>query len=437
MKAIEGDPWPKVTLEEVQARRKWALNGGPFGSKLVRRDYVDSGVPVIRGLNVSGDAKFNAREFVYVSEEKADELLPNNAHPGDVIFTQRGTLGQVGLIPKNSPHRRFVVSQSQMKLTVNQSKADPNYIYYYFRRPETIQELNNRAFSSGVPHINLAILREFSILLPPLTIQRRIAAVLSGYDDLIENNLRRIKTLEEMAQNLYVEWFISFRFSGHEGVKMVGSQIGDVPEGWKAASIMEIPQLRFVRENVKPYHGKKRYFATGDIDGLKIVKEGIEYSYSDKPSRAQKQPVPKSVWFARMKDTYKVLAFTPTSKPNAEDSILSSGFAGFEALSEEWFNYLFFTIDSKEFHERKSLYCTGATQMSITNEGLTRIQVVVPDEEVIRKFAAFSGPIIDQMLTLLKQNGTLGRTRDILLPRLVSGELDVSRLDIHTEVMDT
>lgn len=127
--------WPLVRLVDVAAKKRWALNGGPFGSKLTRKAYVPSGIPVIRGTNLAGPKKFSFEDFVYVSEKKADELLPNNAHPGDLIFTQRGTIGQVGLIPTNSPVQRFVISQSQMKLTPNPEQIDALFLYYRHSAP--------------------------------------------------------------------------------------------------------------------------------------------------------------------------------------------------------------------------------------------------------------------------------------------------------------
>src|SRR5688572_16455006 len=125
------DDWKTVKLEEIKAPKKHSLVGGPFGSNLVTRDYVDQGVPVIRGTNLSGDFRFSLDDLVFVSEEKADKLSPNNAHPGDLVFTQRGTLGQVGVIPKDCGFERFVISQSQMKLTVDETKADPFFVYYF------------------------------------------------------------------------------------------------------------------------------------------------------------------------------------------------------------------------------------------------------------------------------------------------------------------
>jgi type I restriction enzyme S subunit len=207
--------WRKSKLVEVAAKKRWALNGGPFGSKLTTKHYTNSGVPVIRGINLSDGTRFSFEDFVWVSEEKADELLPNNAHPGDLVFTQRGTIGQVGLIPVDAPFRRFVISQSQMKLSPDPAQADALFLYYYFSSPGTVKAMENLAFSAGVPHINLEILRNFEVPLPPLTLQRRIAGILSAYDELIENGRRRIRILEAMARARYRAWFVRFSFPGH------------------------------------------------------------------------------------------------------------------------------------------------------------------------------------------------------------------------------
>ena len=122
--------WPRVKVNSIKAAQRYSLVGGPFGSELTTRDYVEEGVPVIRGVNLPEDRLFNDDEFVYVREEKAEQLIANNAYPGDVVFTQRGTLGQVGLIPTESRFPRYVISQSQMKLTVNSEKTEAHFVYY-------------------------------------------------------------------------------------------------------------------------------------------------------------------------------------------------------------------------------------------------------------------------------------------------------------------
>ena len=206
-----------VKVESLAARGRYSLVGGPFGSKLISSDYVEEGIPVIRGSNLNGGRYLDETEFVFVSEQKMrEDLFGNLAHRGDVVFTQRGTLGQTALIPVDARFDAYVISQSQMKLTVDPKKADPCYLYYYFSSREAVQKILNQNSSSGVPHINLTSLRNFLVPQVPLHEQRKIAEILSAYDDLIENNRQRIALLEEAARLLYREWFVHFRFPGHE-----------------------------------------------------------------------------------------------------------------------------------------------------------------------------------------------------------------------------
>ncbi|MHB8894769.1 MAG: restriction endonuclease subunit S domain-containing protein [Candidatus Geothermincolia bacterium] len=149
--------WRTMPLDAIKAPVPYAFVGGPFGSNLTTRGYTDEGVPVIRGNNLPADASFWDDEFAFVSEQKADDLRSNTAFPGDLVFTQRGTLGQVGVIPHGSRFQRDVISQSQMKLTVDPGIADPRFVYYFFRLPATVQKVINHALTSGVPHINLGI----------------------------------------------------------------------------------------------------------------------------------------------------------------------------------------------------------------------------------------------------------------------------------------
>jgi type I restriction enzyme S subunit len=178
--------WRAAPLSDLQAPGRYSLTSGPFGSNLTRKDYVAAGVPVIRGVNLTAeDGWFRDDDFVYVSQEKADDLIANLAYPGDVVFTQRGTLGQVGLIPTDSRFPRYVLSQSQMKLTCDVAKVPPEYVFQYFRQSRTIEYLIGNATQAGVPHVNLGFLRSFPILLPPNNLLSRYGETAS----LIHANL--------------------------------------------------------------------------------------------------------------------------------------------------------------------------------------------------------------------------------------------------------
>lgn len=174
------------------------LVGGPFGSSLTGKDYTDFGVPVIRGANLS-ESRYVSGEFVFVSHEKAcGDLRRNTALPGDLIFTQRGTLGQVALVGTGGA-QEYVVSQSQMRLRVDQHVADVRYVYYACSAPQFIRQIYDNAIATGVPHINLGILSRLTIALPPVRQQRAIAEVLGALDDKIAANAELARTAEELS----------------------------------------------------------------------------------------------------------------------------------------------------------------------------------------------------------------------------------------------
>lgn len=187
--------WRTEPLERLKAIAPHAINGGPFGSKLVSKDYVADGVPVIRGSNLSEDGRFRGEAFVFVSSQKAQELHANLARPGDIVVTQRGTLGQVGRIPSNIGYDEFVISQSQMKVRLDDQTIDPDYAFCTLRSPESTGRLKSLASSSGVPHINLAVLREFCIVVPPLPLQRQFGSFAAIAEAGIEQLARQARVL--------------------------------------------------------------------------------------------------------------------------------------------------------------------------------------------------------------------------------------------------
>jgi len=417
--------WHKSKLVDVAAKKRWALNGGPFGSKLSTKHYTESGVPVIRGTNLSAQSKFSFDDFVYVSEEKADELRPNNAHPGDLVFTQRGTIGQVGLIPLDSSIPRFVISQSQMKLTPDSEHAEPLFLYYYFSAPDTVQKIQNLAFSAGVPHINLEILRNFEVPLPPLPVQRRIAGVLSAYDELIENNQRRIKILEEIARSLYREWFVHFRFPGHDKVKMVPSSLGPIPQGWEVKKLGDLTVV--LNRGISP---------TYDDEGgdSKVVNQKCirDQRLSLEPARRQSKPIPpdKRIRFGdvlinstgvgtlgRVAQVYEDLdqctvdTHVTIVRPKADTDV---DFFGCMLLLKQ------------EDFERLGIGATGQTELGRTAIG--EIEIPVSPDSLQKRFGALVHPMRTAANTLSKQTENLRRTRDLLLPRLLSGQVDIEAL---------
>jgi len=241
--------WKTVQFGDLAADTRNAIVGGPFGSNLVSGDYTDAGVPVIRGQNM-GEGRWVSGPFAFVSEEKAESLRANLARPGDIVFTQRGTLGQVALVP-DAPWDRYVVSQSQMKATVNPDLADPLFVYYYFTNPAEQHYIIANAIQTGVPHSNLGQLRAHPMRVPSLCEQRAIADVLGALDDKIEQNRRTAQALERLARAIFRAWFVDFQPVKAKAAGatvfpsmpqpvfdalptgFVDSKIGPVPEGWE------------------------------------------------------------------------------------------------------------------------------------------------------------------------------------------------------------
>lgn len=202
-------PSTETTIAEISEKSKYSCVGGPFGSNLTSKHYLEKpGIPVIRGNNLSqGETHFIDSGFIYVSEEKANTLKQNTAYRGDIIYTQRGTLGQVGIIPSHSLFDRYIISQSQMKLTVDQKKAIPEYIYHYLLSKRAKSHLKIVTISTGVPHINLGIFKEFPIVLPDIFKQRIIVDKIALIDESINLHNKYVTFSKSLQKSLINQIF--------------------------------------------------------------------------------------------------------------------------------------------------------------------------------------------------------------------------------------
>lgn len=304
----------------------------------------------------------------------------------------------------------------------NNKNTDPSFLYFLLKH----LNLNQYAGGAAQPLITHTLLKQINISVPDLPTQTHIASVLSTYDDLIENNEKRIKALEEMAQLLYTEWFVKFKFPGHKKVKMVdsGTEYGKIPQGWGVKNLLDSKTFLPCKNRIKKFEGEKLYFDTSCIDGIKITKEPLIVRWETIPSRAQFAPIYTSVWFARMSNTYKVLVFDKSSSFEISNYLLSSGMFGL-ATEEKYLGFLFALIKSEAFHKQKDSKATGATQVSLTDEGFAAIRVLFPSFELIEKYSNLVNENIRQILSLQRQNKNLSKTRDLLITQLVTGKREL------------
>lgn len=193
--------WPILTIDELKDEGSYSCVGGPFGSNLTSSDYVDvPGVPIIRGANLSVELDgYKDFGYVYVSEEKGASLEQNAAYPGDIVVTQRGTLGQVSRIPLDAQFNRYIISQSQMKIRVNQDKIEPDFLVSYMLSPWGQNFIKSSALVTGVPHINLGILKRLSIVVPPKKLQEEFIQ----QSKRVAKHLVRQRTAKEQADLLF------------------------------------------------------------------------------------------------------------------------------------------------------------------------------------------------------------------------------------------
>ena len=405
--------WESISIEEIKLNSKNALVGGPFGSDLSGIHYVDFGVPVIRGTNLPFDSTFNNADFVFVSEEKANKLSANTAFPGDLIFTQRGTLGQVGIVPCGE-FDKYIISQSQMKLTVDITKANPLFVYYYFRTKECLKRIENLAFSSGVPHINLGILRKFKIPYPPITIQNKIATLLSVYDDLIENNKQRIKLLEEMAGEIYKEWFVRLRFPGYENTRYFNNEGKEVtsgtadawPERWEKGEIGDM---------VKFYKGKNITENTIVEGAVPVVAGGISPAYFHNVSNTHSPTITVSASGANA--GYVNLFYT---------NIWASDCSYIDTKATKHIFYFYLLFKNRQ--QEVSFLQKGSAQPHVYPKDLMSLKTIKPDIGVLDNFEKLIKPFFEEIEILSNKNLLLQQTRDLLLPRLISGKLSVEHM---------
>lgn len=310
----------------------------------------------------------------------------------------------------------LTTNQACCNLIIDEKKADYRYVYYYLKQQS--ESLNRLAVGGAQQNLNAITIKKYKIALPPLPIQQKIASILSTYDTLIENNTKRIKLLEQMAENLYKEWFVRFRFPGHENVEMENG----LPKGWKIYSICELCDINRNTISSKNKDTQIHYLDTSSITDNNI--SGFEdYILEDAPSRARRVVRHNSIIFSTVRPNLRHLGIL---KNPVENTIVSTGFAVFDCKYDVA-NIVYRFLSSTEIVNYCQSIAEGAvaTYPSIKPEEIARIKIALPPmkdaENLNRKFEM----LISEQNLLTKQNTLISIQRDLLLPRLMSGKLEV------------
>jgi type I restriction enzyme, S subunit len=344
---------------------------------------------------VPDDYILNAGDVVVAMTEQAEGLLGSSAViPHDRLYLHNQRLGLVQVRDKNI--------------------TDSLFLYYLFNSKPVRQQIRASASGTKIRHTAPSRITEVRVSFPPLPIQRRIAGILSAYDELIENSQRRIKILEEMARSLYREWFVHFRFPGHEKAKRVASPLGEIPEGWEVKKLGEIAED--MRRNVpkgrllepKPYvgleHIPRRALA---LDAW----ETVVHLGSNKLEFKKDE-----ILFGKIRPYFHKVSVAPFDGLCSADTIV------IRARRPSLFAFVVACVSSDAFVAHASATSNGAKMPRANWDVLRKYEVAIPNGRLAERFSELFADTIAQQQSLVFQMQNLRRTRDLLLPRLLSGQ---------------
>lgn len=306
--------------------------------------------------------------------------------------------------------------------------SDNNFVYYLCLTDEIRKPAEQSMFgASGRQRADITAIKRIHIFPPPLDIQSKIASILSAYDDLIENNTRRIRILEEMAQAIYREWFVHFRFPGHEGARMVESSLGPIPEGWEVSSLSEIARINPEQINRNNEPASINYIDITSVEKGKI--NHIEkMSFQLAPSRARRKVVHGDIIWSTVRPNRRSFALIYNPESN---TVVSTGFAVIRCVTTPY-SYLYFAVTTDEFTDYLANHASGAAYPAVNHGDFEKALLLCPRIDLIALFHQLIEPNLELIENLRVKNTNLRGQRDLLLPRLISGELDVEGLDIST-----
>jgi len=425
--------WPSVRVEEIAADGRSAIAIGPFGSRMKADCYSAVGVPVIRGMNISQGRGF-VGDFVFIPDELADTMLACNVYAGDLVFPHRGAIGEVGIVPDEGK-QRFMLSTSLMKLSVDVSRVEPLYVYYFFKSRLGRHELLKNASQVGTPGIAtpLTSLKGIELPLPPLDEQRAIASVLGSLDDKIELNRRMNRTLEQMAAAIFKAWFVDFEpvrakasgaacFPGMPQpvfdalpATFADSELGPIPEGWEVKRLKDAARLTMGQSP------KSEFYNTSG-DGLPFHQGVTNYG--------ERFPTHKTFCTVqnRLAEPGDILfsVRAPVGRINVADERLIVG-RGLAAIRHNhgWQSFMLYAL-KHQFAEEDSIG-DGTIFTAVTKKDMEGIRLIEPNEAVGLGYEKLASAIDQQIGLNDRESRTLAETRDALLPKLLSGEVRVSQ----------
>lgn len=391
--------WEKVKLGDIAT----CIQPGPFGSQLHNSDYSELGTPIIMPKDMI-DGKISHSNLIFVGEEHTKRLCRHQVHAGNLMVARKGDVRKCVFITENEDG--WMTGSDCLKVALKENVCYPRFVYYQLRSPFIGRWLEKISIGATMPSINTGLLSSIELVLPPLKEQKRIADILSAYDDLIENNQKQIKLLEEAAQRLYKQWFIDLRFPGYETTPIVDG----LPEGWHYGSITEISTCydskrkplsskeRDQQEKVYPYYG-----AASLMDYVeKFIFDGVYLLFGEDGTviTSDETPMLQYVWGKFWVNNHAHI------------------FQGANGYSTEFLYMLCKHMKIKDI-------VTGVAQPKISQGRLNDKKIVIPSRTMVAKYSELTQTFFKQIRLLNDAINMSKEARDRLLPKLVNGELEM------------
>jgi len=319
----------------------------------------------------------------------------------------------------------FCVIDTAFYLDLNTDKVLDKWAYYQLKN----FDINNIDSGTAIPSTSREAFYQIPVEIPPLEVQKKIIESLSTFDDLIENNSRRIEILEEMARRIYREWFVHFRYPGHENNELVdsGTELGEVPEGWEVKKLEDFGEIVLGKtpstKDSANYGDYMPFIKTPDMHDQFFIHESENVLSKKGVETQHKKTLPADSICVSCIGTAGVVAIT--SVPSQTNQQINSIVPKDKAFRE----YLYFTTKAlKPLMEK--IGSTGATMTNVSKTKFKGLPAIKPTQELLKGFHTKVGPLFDQISTLQKKNDKLKETRDLLLPTLISGKIDVEEVTV-------
>ncbi len=399
----------------------------PRGGK---ESYKSHGISLIRSMNVY-DLAFDYSNLAFIDQAQARQLDNVTVKEYDILLNITGaSVARCCMVPKRILPAR--VNQHVAIIRCEKTEANPMYIQYCLVSPKYKESLLTIAQGGATREaLTKEKIEDFKVPYHNLPTQHKIPAIPSAYDDLIENNTRRITILKEMAQRLYREWFVHFRYPGHEKNNLVESELGLIPEGWEVVSTVDLADILgggTPSTKVPEYwsNGTVNWFAPREFtkaNSMFMLQSEIKISELGLKKSSAKLFPPYSIMLTSRATIGKVGI-------NTTEACTNQGFITCIPQEVNFLFYFYFWLLNNVdlFHTLAS----GATFKELSKSTFREINLLKPSFDSLEKFDKIARPIGDKILNLQKKQIILKQTRDLLLPKLISGKIDVSQLDIDT-----